>query len=182
MMTFSEAVAAREVGTEDALAIFDSLEPVDIGFMIGSWKGSGFPTGHKLDGILETYHWHGKRFESQEDVHPLVFNSLTGGKAYVNPILMMPWLGIFDFLPFFKSGFMGRVFQIVLPLFSTRRPRARLRLMSYRGKLSATMIYDHLPVNDMFRKADENTLLGIMDLKGIKQPFFFVLRREHGRG
>ncbi len=181
MMTFFEAIAAREVRTEEALAIFDSLEPVDIEFMIGSWNGAGFPTGHKLDGLLETYHWHGKRFESQENVHPLVFTSLRGRKTYVNPMLMMPWLGIFEYLPFFKSGFMGRVFQIVLPIFSTRRSRARLRLMSYRGKLSASMIYDHLPIHDVFRKVDVNTLLGMMDLKGIDQPFFFVLRREPGR-
>jgi hypothetical protein len=25
---------------------------------------------------------------------------------------------------------------------------------------------------------DDNTVLGIMDLKGMKQPFFFVLRRD----
>ncbi|WP_081748151.1 GXWXG domain-containing protein [Leptolyngbya sp. PCC 6406] len=30
--------------------------------MFGPWKGSGFPTHHPLDGALETYHWHGKRF------------------------------------------------------------------------------------------------------------------------
>lgn len=181
MMTFSEAIAASVVSTEDALAIFDGLEPVDIDFMTGSWKGAGFPTGHKLDGLLETYHWHGKRFESQEEVHPLVFTSLRGRKVSVNPILMMPWVDVFDFLPFLKSGFMGRFFQVLLPFFSTRRSRARLRLMSYRGKLSAAMIYDHSPINDMFRKVDENTVLGLMDLKGIKQPFFFVLRRETPR-
>jgi hypothetical protein len=182
MITFSQAIAARFVSTEDALAIFDSLEPVDIEFMIGTWKGSGFPTGHKFDGLLETYHWHGKRFESQEDVHPLVFTSLRGRKTSVNPILMMPWMEVFDFLPFLKWGFMGRVFQVVLPLFSTRRSRARLRLMNYRGKVSAAMIYDHSPINDIFHKADENTVLGLMDQKGIKQPFFFVLRREQDRG
>jgi hypothetical protein len=182
MMTFSQAIAASEVSTEDALAIFDGLEPVGIEFMMGEWMGSGFPTGHKLDGLLETYHWYGKRFESQEDVHPLVFTTLRGRKTSVNPILMMPWVGVFDFLPFLKSGFMGRVFQFLLPIFSTRRSRARLRLMSYRGKVSAAMIYDHSPINDIFHKVDENTVLGLMDLKGIKQPFFFVLRREQGRG
>ena len=38
--------------------------------------------------------------------------------------------------------------------------------------------YDNLPINDVFRKVDDNTVLGIMDLKGMKQPFFFVLRRD----
>ncbi|MEO0646901.1 MAG: DUF4334 domain-containing protein, partial [Cyanobacteria bacterium J06650_10] len=27
------------------------------------------------------------------------------------------------------------------------------------------------------RKVDENTLLGLMDFKGMEQPFFFVLHR-----
>jgi hypothetical protein len=40
------------------------------------------------------------------------------------------------------------------------------------------MIYDDLPINDVFRKVDNNTVLGVMDLKGMEQPFFFVLRRE----
>jgi len=40
------------------------------------------------------------------------------------------------------------------------------------------MIYDHLPIMDLFRKVDDNTLLGVMDLKGMQQPFFFVLYRD----
>ncbi|MGB7084128.1 MAG: DUF4334 domain-containing protein [Phormidesmis sp.] len=50
--------------------------------------------------------------------------------------------------------------------------------MEHRGKVSATMSYDHLPINDVFRKIDENTVLGLMDCKALQQPFFFVLRRE----
>ena len=51
-------------------------------------------------------------------------------------------------------------------------------MTSYRSKISATMIYDQLPINDVFRKIDGNSALGIMDLKGMKRPFFFILRRE----
>ncbi len=182
MTTFSMALNAGKTSTEEALAIFDSLEPVDTSFMLGAWKGAGFPTGHSLDGLLEAYHWHGKRFESLEDVHPLVFSTLHGRTTCVNPLLVMPVIGMLNRLlprlPFLKSRFLGRTFQVCLPLFTTRRSQARLRLMSYRGKSSATMIYDNFPVNDMFRKADENTVLGLMDLKRVKQPLFFVLRRE----
>ncbi|MCB1177334.1 MAG: DUF4334 domain-containing protein, partial [Leptospiraceae bacterium] len=35
------------------------------------------------------------------------------------------------------------------------------------------------PIYDNFRKVDENTILGVMDLKGLKDFFFFVLRREN---
>jgi hypothetical protein len=50
--------------------------------------------------------------------------------------------------------------------------------MEYRGKVSATMIYDYLPINDTFRKVDDNTVLGIMDDKQSSQPFFFILKRD----
>ncbi len=42
------------------------------------------------------------------------------------------------------------------------------------------MIYDQLPVNDVFRKLDDNhddTVIGAMDLRGSRKPFFFVLTR-----
>ena len=178
MTAFDTAIAAGRVGAGEALAIFDGLEPVNIDFMLGAWKGAGFPTDHPLDGLLEAYHWHGKRFEGPEHVHPLIFSSLRGRRIRVNPVFTMPALGLLDRLPFLKSKAMGRLFQTFLLLFATRRSRARLRMTSYRGKSSATMIYDNLPINDVFRKVDENTVLGAMDLKGVGEPFFFVLRRE----
>lgn len=37
---------------------------------------------------------------------------------------------------------------------------------------------DGQPIHDVFRKLDNETVLGVMDLKDMPQPFFFVLRRE----
>jgi hypothetical protein len=48
-----------------------------------------------------------------------------------------------------------------------------------RGKVSATMIYDQLPINDVFRKLDDNTVIGVMDNKHEKEPLFFKLSREN---
>ncbi|MGA8046888.1 MAG: GXWXG domain-containing protein, partial [Dermatophilaceae bacterium] len=64
-----EAGAGLAVGLE----LFDDLPPVPVNAMLGSWRGSGVPTGSPLDGLLETYGWHGKRFDGPEDAHPLVF-------------------------------------------------------------------------------------------------------------
>jgi hypothetical protein len=44
--------------------------------------------------------------------------------------------------------------------------------------VSATMIYDALPISDVFRRVDAHTLLGLMDYRALEKPFFFVLRRE----
>jgi hypothetical protein len=133
-----------------------------------------------MDGLLEAYHWYGKRFENTEDVHPLLFSKLGGGVAYVNPAFISPLLGLIGPVPMPKSAAFGRLFQLAMPLFTTSRSRARLRMTNYRGKTSATMIYDQLPINDVFRKIDENSVFGIMDLKGMKKPFFFILRRQLG--
>jgi hypothetical protein len=179
-MSVRERLDAGRATTEEAMELFDSLEPVDVGFMIGNWKGEGFHTNHPMDGLLEAYHWYGKRFESPEDVHPLVFSTLRGGLAIVNPAFLRPSFGLMDRVPMPKSAMAGRIFQALIPFLKTSRSRARLRMTTYRGKSSATMIYDKLPINDVFRKIDQDAVFGVMDLKGMKSPFFFILRREHG--
>jgi len=164
---------------EEALALFDGLEPVDEAFMIGSWRGEGFATGHPLDGLLEACHWRGKRFESADEVHPLVFATGRDDQTCcVDPQWVGPFLGLAERLRFPTSAAFGRLFQRLLPLLATSRSRARLRLTSYRGQTSATMIYDQLPILDVFRRIDADTVLGVMDRKGMTAPFFFVLRRD----
>lgn len=177
-ISFAAAQAQGKVTCEDALAIFDALEPVETDFMLGAWKGEGFETGHPMDGMLERCHWHGKRFETTEHVHPLVFRKRDGALSSVRPLLAMPGLGVLDKLPILKSEAAGSVFQVLIPLLSGNKSAARLRMTTFRGKPTATMVYDNLPINDVFRKVDDDTVLGIMDLKGMKTPFFFVLRRD----
>lgn len=164
--------------TQQALEIFDGLECAETDFMLGAWRGTGFPTHQPLDGVLEVFHWHGKRFESLDDVHPLVFKKSNGNKASVNPAWVMPVASVLTSAAVPKWAWLGNLFRHLLPLFATRKGRARLRMTQYRGKLSATMVYDNLPIHDVFRKVDEDTVLGIMDLKGLNAPFFFVLHRE----
>jgi hypothetical protein len=60
------------------LGLFDSLPAVPIEQMRGAWRGSGLDTGHPLDGLLEGFGWHGKRFDGPEEVHPLVFDHGSG--------------------------------------------------------------------------------------------------------
>jgi hypothetical protein len=164
--------------SQHALELFDSLEPVDIDFMIGRWQGDGYPTDHPMDGLLEVFHWYGKEFESSQDVHPLVFSKPSGNLVHIDPGFMKPAFMLGERVSKFKSKTAGKLFQWVMPIFSTSTSRARLRMVEYRGKSSATMIYDQLPVNDVFRKIDDNTVLGIMDNKIVPEPFFFKLTRD----
>ncbi|KOX08035.1 DUF4334 domain-containing protein [Micromonospora profundi] len=57
---------------------------------------------------------------------------------------------------------------------------ASLWTVEFRGESTATMVYDGQPVFDHFKRADENTLMGIMNGKNVPAdgPFFyFVLER-----
>jgi hypothetical protein len=163
---------------QQALELFDSLEPVDTEFMLGRWQGDGYPTDHPFDGLLEIFHWYGKFFESTEDVHPLLFSNRRGKLVHVNPVYMKPTLALGEHMAKLKSKAIGNSFQFLLPLLGTSKSRARLRMTDYRGKTSATMLYDQLPINDVFRKLDDNTVLGVMDAKLLKDPFFFKLTKD----
>ena len=174
MKIFSKAVDVGSASTAEALEVFDSLDTVKIDFVFDLWKSVGFPTDHPLDGVLEVYHYHGKRFDNTEQIHPLVFKTLSDEITSVNSLWMMPAVS----LPILKSKAVGHIFQMCISVFATRLSCARLRMTTYRGKESATTIYDALPINYIFCKVDENTVSDIMDLKVVKQPFFFVLRRE----
>lgn len=55
---------------------------------------------------------------------------------------------------------------------------ASLRMVEYRGVVSATMVYDKHPIFDAFRRVDEDTVLGAMDRKGDAAPLMFELRRR----
>jgi hypothetical protein len=163
--------------TEAALAFFDSLPPVEIATMIGSWRGKGMETGHPMDGLLERFGWHGKRFTGPDGAHPLVFDRAKGGVFSVNPA-MIPVGFVLRHPDLFRHPLAGWLFRAFGFVLRTDQPKARLRMTEYRDVVSATMIYDSLPINDIFRKVDDDSVLGVMDLRFTPQPFFFVLRRE----
>jgi hypothetical protein len=64
--------------TAAALDLYDTLAPVRVEEMTGSWRGESLRTGHPLDGLLERFRWHGKRFDGPDDAHPLVFRAGAG--------------------------------------------------------------------------------------------------------
>jgi hypothetical protein len=172
-------LAAIERGTTpaEALEVFDSLPALLVESIIGTWRGGEVPTGHVFDGLLGPSGWYGKTFRSADDVDPLIFARRDGRRFAGNPA-MMPLPLIQRFPGLAKHPLSAALFRAVAPLLATRRARARLRLTEFRGVSSATMIYDDLPINDVFRRVDDNTVLGAMDIRGCDLPFFFTLRRE----
>lgn len=160
-----------------AFAHYDSLDVVDCDFMIGRWRGEGYFTGHALDGVLERFGWYGKEFVDSERVHPLLFHTATGSVRQLNPALMPLQLALR--FPQLNNPLNASVFRLIQPLMATGTSKARLRMLEYRGKLSAAMCYDQRPILDVFRRVDDDTALGIMDMKGMHDALFFLLRRDH---
>jgi GXWXG protein/uncharacterized protein DUF4334 len=175
VLTFEGAVGAGRATTGEALELFDSLEPVSVEFMLGTWRGAEFPTDHWMDGLLTATGWYGKHFADSETVHPLLFHTSDRRAAFpVDPALLPMNLR----LPTGGGRSYHRLITGARPLLKTSRPTARLRMTEYRGVSTATMIYDAKPINDLFRKVSADTVLGLMDYRRFTHPYFFVLHRD----
>ncbi|WP_232434613.1 DUF4334 domain-containing protein [Burkholderia ubonensis] len=172
-------VQRKEKGTtmSEALTFFDTLPPAELDELIGTWRGSGLRTGHPIDGVLEGYGWYGKDFSGSNNVQPLLFRNGPENVVALNPTLM-PIKLLVRHPEWFRRKAARLMFTALFPLLRTARPRARMRMMEHRGVISATMIYDDLPILDTFRRVDHNTMLGLMDLRDMTKPFFFTLHRD----
>ncbi|WP_227981784.1 DUF4334 domain-containing protein [Nocardia spumae] len=170
-------LSAGRATVEQAWQLYDSLPAVAVSEIItGRWTGAELDTGHPWAGVLVESGWYGKQFDSPDEVQPLLFAGPDGQVFGVDP-RRVP-LGLAGWFP--TAGFRAarRMLPALRPLLRTGRGRARLRDIEYRGKVGAAMIYDHLPIIDIFRRVDDDTLLGVMDMRGMDDPYFFVLRRE----
>lgn len=161
--------------TDAAIALFDSLEPATADQMIGKWAGEGIDTYHPMDGLLEASYWHGKVFEGVDDVFPLVHNIPIWGRRSINPALLP--LRLVTKMPL-RDKIAPILFPLLAPLLWTKRAKARLRTIEFRGRMHAAMCYDHKPINDVFVRLNNDEVMGWMDFKGMEKPYFFKLKRE----
>ena len=177
-MTTTRTLADLEpaCSMEDALALFDSLPAVRAEELSGRWRGRELATGHAMDGLLEASGWYGKQFDGVDQVHPLLFSG-AGGEVFAAEPRRMP-LGLAGHVaPSLVARGRGAL-PVLQPVLRTRKHRARLRNVEHRGVVSAAMVYDHLPIIDVFRRASDDTLLGVMDMRQDPRPYFFVLQRD----
>jgi hypothetical protein len=177
-MNESARLAALEprCSTDEALGFFDGLPTVAIDELTGRWRGRELATGHPWDGLLSASGWYGKQFDGPESVHPLLFRTPTGTLFPLDPGRIP--LSLVGHVPVTAVSAGRRLLDGIVPLLRARGPKARLRNVEHRGKVSAAMIYDQLPIIDVFRRIDATTLLGVMDLRNARQPYFFVLTRD----
>ncbi|MEK5446275.1 DUF4334 domain-containing protein [Paenibacillus sp. FSL R7-0331] len=159
---------------EEAFSWFDQLEPVEMERLWGNWRGSELTSGHPMDGLLGLTGWYGKEFQDAETVHPLIFEKKNGRRFTADPGFI-PLSLPFQLIP---QRIVRPLFALVSPFIRTRSSKARLRMIEYRGRISASMVYDQKAIIDHFRRIDEDTLLGVMDFKNQQElGYFFILRR-----
>ena len=48
--------------------------------------------------------------------------------------------------------------------------------------VTAALVYDSVPIIDVFRRVNDDVRLGAMDMRGLPAPFLFVLRRDDPAG
>lgn len=81
-----------------------------------------------------------------------------------------------DAQPLVCRGEDGKLFSNV----EASRGPASLWMVEFRGESTATMVYDGQPIFDHFKKVDENTLMGVMNGKGVLDDgshYYFLLER-----
>lgn len=179
MSVAEQMVRDERATTEEALAVFDAAEPVETDFMIGTWRGAEVQTGHPMDGMLVASGWWGKQFVDGETVHPLLFPTADGKALWALDPKRLPVSVLLNApLPSLENRSLGGLVNAARPLLQTKKPKARLRTTQYRGVDTATMVYDAQPINDIFRRVSDDTVLGLMDLRGSVKPYFFSLRRD----
>jgi hypothetical protein len=161
---------------QEAWELFDSLGSVGLDEVMGLWRGRELFCGHPLEGLLTACNWYGKRFESSEVVYPMLFCRRNGRIFSTNP-RRMPLSVALNRLP---DTLIRGLFRCAYPYVATTKKGAHLEMREYRGLTSVAMVYEGLAVTDYFRRLDDGSLLGIMDLANDKsgKKFFFILSRE----
>lgn len=102
--------------------------------------------------------WRGGKFDGGKDPDPINWY----GKRFVSATHVEPLLCRAEdgtIYPYEKLG------------------AAQLREVVFKGKASASLIYDQQPIMDYFRKVTDDVVIGLGDIKGQPTDFFFHLTR-----
>lgn len=116
--------------------------------------------------------WQGGDFKSGHWGTPALAETKWFGKWFKSPL---------DVCPLVCYNDEGKLFSN-----KTMKGEATLWNIEFRGKVSATMVYDGVPIFDHFCKVDDNTVMGVMNGKPFEgfpdivdngRYYFFFLER-----
>lgn len=114
--------------------------------------------------------WRGFAFPTGHPVERVLAKSRWHGKRFTTPADATPLVCRADDGSLYSDTTAGR-------------GEASLWHVEFRGEVTATMVYDGMPVLDHFKRVDDNTLMGIMNGKpdvvlANGRHFYFGLERE----
>jgi hypothetical protein len=153
-----QLINSKGAATPAELApLWSALPPITVAKVLGTYHGGLFASNN-TNGTAKAdpINWYGKQFISETSVNPLL----------VNP-----------------PPSVASAKDIVFPY--PRADIAQARNLEHEGVVSATIIYNKLPLMDYFRVVKDSEgeliLLGKSDLKGkLASPPFFYLKRVDG--
>ena len=112
--------------------------------------------------------WRGSDFDTDHPVHAMLAASGWHGKRFDSVREAHPLICRNDAGELFSNEELGRGL-------------ASLWDVEFRGEVTASMVYDGQPVIDHFKAVDDDTLLGVMNGRGVRHEgrhYYFVLERE----
>jgi len=71
---------------QELFAFFDSLPAMPAQRMLGDWTGGVLSRGHPVEGQLTAMRWGGKRFNSADEVYPIISQDDQGNRV-INDVL-----------------------------------------------------------------------------------------------
>lgn len=150
-------------------AAFDALDPVDLDMLVGLWKADPGYAETPGGRMLVESGWWGARFTDAETVDPLLFRSDDGDGLLAADLLRV--------LALIREGV--RNISTRRAEVETSAPIGRVRMIEYRGVVTATLLYDQVPVLDYLRAVDNDTVIAAVDGRGMADRPAYALLRRH---
>ncbi|MGN5238014.1 MULTISPECIES: DUF4334 domain-containing protein [unclassified Rhodococcus (in: high G+C Gram-positive bacteria)] len=119
---------------------------------------------------LVGYRWKGFSFDTGHRTHHMLGGARWYGKSFVSVSEVQPLVCRDDDGELFSDK-------------KTGRGEASMWDVVFRGEVTATMVYDGMPVFDHFKKVDNDTVIGVMNGKGglvfdSGEHYWFGLERD----
>ncbi|ODV89284.1 hypothetical protein CANCADRAFT_3912 [Tortispora caseinolytica NRRL Y-17796] len=168
MRTIDEILESKHLPEKEALEFYLDLEPMELHELRGGWKGSTLYTDHPLDNKMASFGWHGMFFKNNEVVYPSIWNANDGSKFIADPLKVITAVQSST-----APDIMGSPQSYL-----TTSDSARIRMVVSYDHPTATLIYNNLPIYDSFKRIDDDRIVGLVDMKGVDKPYFFMMTRD----
>ncbi|GIM90956.1 DUF4334 domain-containing protein [Paractinoplanes toevensis] len=145
----------------DAQARFTALRhqdgPIPTAELDEVWAALGPVRAEEILGA-----WRGSEFDTGHPLNGQLAKAGWHGKTFVS---------VSDAKPLICRGPDGELYSNI----ELGKGEASLWNVEFRGEVTATMVYDGRPVFDHFKRVDDDTLMGIMNVKGNAGLFYYFI-------